>query len=128
MLKEHFLVFLLCLLFAFMRNVYSLECIQCTGPCKGSETSTECELASLNTCMKIQISFPGFSQTQRTCATSDTCTEASYGLFGMGFWTTCCTTDGCNSANYLFSLIIKKIQNNSKSTKTSYLTRRKPNG
>lgn len=49
--------------------------------------------------MKIHISFPGFEQIQRTCATSDTCSEASYGLFGMGFWTTCCTTDGCNSAN-----------------------------
>lgn len=49
--------------------------------------------------MKIRINFPGFKQVQRTCATTETCKESSFSLFGLGYWTTCCTTDGCNLAN-----------------------------
>ncbi|CAF0753344.1 unnamed protein product [Brachionus calyciflorus] len=88
----------ICLLFSFVHDVDCLKCVQCTGECKGTETSTDCP-AFTDTCMKVYISLPGLTKTQRACVTTSLCSPSSYGFLGIGFWTTCCTTDGCNSAS-----------------------------
>lgn len=61
--KSFFLFFSLCLFFGkiiflkiiskffkgFTKNVYTLKCVQCEGPCKDSEVSTDCAVPNMNT-------------------------------------------------------------------------------